>query len=229
MMKKDTITASIFSTFMIGLGIVIFLVILPYLFIWASLLTTNKSEIIELENKAIKYSTFKFQKTYTRINALPLLSLSKKYDKVIEYYNDLEKMNTADSMSQTLAIMAYIELEDYDNAIKYAKKLNNKSLLAKAYIKNKNFGKAKPIVEELLAKNISSINALLYKSEILLHENRLKEAQNTIDNVLKTSPSYIEAYYVKAEILTKYGKIKEANKYINEAKALELKRRKLYQ
>lgn len=227
-MKKDSKIASVLSILLIGLGILIFLDILPFLFVWASLVATNNDDMILLQEKSIKTSVFKFQKIYTRNSALSSLYLMKEYDKVIEYFKELEDMNAVEPMNTTLAIMSYINVGDYNNALKYAKESNNKSLLAKVYIKTKDFDKAKPIVDDLLAQKKSSLPALLYKSEILIHENKIKDAEICIDKILKINPNYIDALYIKAKILNKYGKGDEAKRYTSRAKVLEMRRSNLY-
>jgi tetratricopeptide (TPR) repeat protein len=225
-MKKDSVTASIISICLMGLGILIFMDILPFLFVWASLVATNNDDVILLQEKSIKTSVFKFQKIYTRNSAISGLFLMKDYDKVIEYYKDLEEMDAVEPWNTTLVIMAYLNSGDMDNALKYAKASGNKNLLARVYVKTKDFEKAKPIVEDILSKK-PTISAYLYKAEILISENRWNEAEKYIDKALKISPKYIDALYLKAKILNKYGKNEEAKKYISRAKAQELKRSNL--
>ena len=227
-MKKDSKIATLISLFSIGLGVLIFLDILPFLFVWASLVATNTDDMILLQKKAIKTSTFKFQKIYTRTSALSSLYLTGNYDDVIKYYKDLEKLNSIDKMSTLIVINSYLAIGDLDNALEYAKTTNKKSILAKVYIKRQEFDKAKPIVEEMLQSNKKQIAAYLYKAEILIHENKWVEAESYVNKILKSNPNYLEALYLKAKILKKHNKPNEAKKYESKAKVLEIKRNNLY-
>lgn len=226
-MKKDSVTATIISLISISLGVLVFMDILPFLFVWASLVATNNDDIMQLQEKSVKTSVFKFQKIYTRNSALSSLYLMKDYDKVIEYFKDLEKLGAVEPMNTTLATMSFLNTGDFENALKYAKESNNENLLARVYIKSRNFEKAKPIVEKLLSQKNSSTSIYLYKAEILISENKWKEAETYIDKALKISPNYIDVLYVKAKILNNNGQKENAKKYTSKAKALELKRSNL--
>jgi tetratricopeptide (TPR) repeat protein len=227
-MKKDSKIATLISLFSIGLGVLIFLDILPFLFVWASLVATNSNDMILLQKKAIKTSTFKFQKIYTRTSALSSLYLTENYDDVIKYYGDLEKLNSVDNMSTLLVINSYLATGNFDKALEYAKTTNKKSILAKVYIKRQEFDKAKPIVEEMLQSNKKQLTAYLYKAEILIHENKWNEAESYVNKILNSNQNYLEALYLKAKILQKQNKPEEAKKFESRAKIIELKRSSLY-
>jgi tetratricopeptide (TPR) repeat protein len=93
---------------------------------------------------AIKISIFREQKIYTLNNAISQLILSKNYLEAIDYIKELEKLNAEGTVHKYLAAYAYMNLGQYDEALKYAILSNNKKIEKKILNKmreKKNNGK----------------------------------------------------------------------------------------
>lgn len=227
-MKQDSKIAAIISLCLVAFGVLIFMIILPFLFMWSSLMSQDTAESLNLSEKAVKTSVFKFQKIYTMNDALSTLALTGNDDKVIEYFEELEKLEATDKLNTLIAILSYIKVGDLDKALMYAQKINSKNSIAHIYLLKKDYAKASSLVDELLKENSDSIKANLYKSQLLYAEGKWKEADIYIDKVLTRSPSYIEALEEKAKICAKLGKNADAKKYESKAEFLKARRKNLY-
>lgn len=228
-MEKTIKIKSIVITVLIFICVFLILDVVPFIFLWAGMSAKGVPNQIELQKWAVKTSVFKFQKIYTRNSILPLLVLSGDHDTAINYFNDLEKLGGADSLNTKLVTYSYIQSGDYENALRYANMINDRSRMVQVYIKLKNYAKANNVVDSLLMEKDIKSSTYLYKSELLYNEGKYVEANNYIDKALKSSSSYIDGLYMKSKILTKLGRTAEANKYFNIAKYAEAKRKEIYE
>lgn len=209
---------------MIIAGILMFLYVLPFLYIWASFGESENQNKLDLMKKSVTFSIFKFQKIYTMNSALASLVLTKDYYTVIGYYKELEKLDAVDEGNTYLAVYSYIQTGEYDNALKYSQLFGNKGQQAQIYIKMKDFKKAKILVNEMLNQTPVKPKVYRYKAEIEMGENKWKEANLSIDKALKYSPNSMEALQDKVRISKHLGYKEEYKKNLNKLKLLELKR-----
>lgn len=214
-MKTDTKFAAAISAGMIILGIFLFIWMLPFLYMYIGIIEQGKTNAknTKWDKLAVKYSVFKGQKVHTIPSAILTFSLTKDYDTVIEYSKELEQIGEFQKSDAYFLTKAYIEKGDYDNALKYAKLGSNKLQEVQIYIKSKDFAKAKTLVNDMLSKTPVKPTVYLYKSEIEVSENNLKDALCSVDKLLAINPSHMEALRLKAKILKHSGKTNEYKQY----------------
>ncbi len=224
-MRKDTKLAIGISTTLILVGIFIFLWILPFLYVYIGILDFGSTNVqnTKWDKMAVRYSIFPAQKIYTIESALPGLIVNKEYDTAIEYVEELEKLSSAEPNIKYLAAYAYIQKEDYQKALKYAKESNNKGQLAQVYINLKDYKSAKKLVDEMFEQKQVSPRAYIYKAQIEIIENNWTGADKSINKLLIVAPNNREALKIKAKIAHHTGNNTEHKKCIKKLKLIELK------
>ncbi len=218
--KKPVI---ITATTMIVLGLFLFAYILPYLFVWIAYGEPNNTVEISQLKKAHSLAFMKSQKVFVMNSSMSTLLLAQDYDTVIEYVNELEKLNAIQKSDRYFASYAYREKGDFENALKYAKDYGEDSLLARVYIKMKDFDKADKIVDKMINDNPQKPQSYLYKSEIELSRGNYKKAEFYINKTLPMMKNSIEVWRLKSEIASKLGRQADAKDYENRQKQLEFK------
>ncbi len=226
-MKKDSKVAITISSILITFAILLFIWILPFLYVWISFEIPDKNTQINYLKKAVKYSIFPVQKVYTIESIMPSLVLTGQYEQAIKYYIEYEKSDTNSLIRDAikhLAAYAYLHTDNYAEALKIAKETNNKTLQAQVYIKIRDFETAKTIVNELLKENPERLMNYRYVAEIQMGENKWKEAEVSINKVINFAPNNIEVLKDKAEISKQLGKTNDYKKYSKKIKEIEYKR-----
>ena len=144
-MKENNKIAAILSTSMILVGLVVFLLICPYLYIYIGIANDDTSieDEIHWSKKAINSSIFKFQKEYTIDYTIGPLMLIKDYGTALDYINDLEDFGGLKKHHLYYASICCIHQGMYDKALEYAKRSKNKILQLKIYINLKKFFKSR--------------------------------------------------------------------------------------
>lgn len=224
-MRKYSKPAAVISIGMILFAIFLFLWVHPFLYIFISMksLSTSNVKHMKWEKLAVKYSIFKAQKKYTMTYSIPSLMLAGEYDSVVKYVKELEKLNAASNAEMYFASFAYMQKEDFENALEYAKKANTKMQLANVYIKMRNIKNAEPLVNELLNQKPVKPAVNVYKAELEILKGNWKTAEIYTDKMLKINPRHKEALECKIKILEHFGKTSQANSYKKKLQIIELK------
>jgi len=214
--------AKIISVLMIGLGIFLIFLAVPYMFIWAAFAPTDKTESSYLE-KAYKTSIFKFQKVYTIDNILPALIIKQDYNSALLYIEELEKM---DAMSQTdnyFAAYAYCETGEYKKALKYAQNSNSDRMIVKVYTGLKEFDKADNLISKMIEKNPQKVQNYLYKAELELAKGNYAGAEVSINKTLPEMKQSRQVWEIKSKIAKHYGRTQDLKEYENILRQIEFK------
>lgn len=225
-MKKNIFKpANILSISLILLGVFVFLFIHPFIYSYIGIIEQGKTNVrnTKWDKLAVKYSIFKKQKKFTINAAIPSLILSEEYDNAIEYFHKLEEMNIANARNYYFASFAYEQKEDFNNALKYAKKSGDKFREVKVYIKMKDFKNAERILNELSKETPIKPRVYLYQAELKMGQKDWKDANIYIDKFLKINQNSKEAIKDKVEISQQLGNTKDYQKYINKLKDIETK------
>lgn len=203
----------------LGIFVLIFVLfnILPFLYLWAGLSAKDYQTQVKLQKGAVQMSVFNFQKVYTRNSVLPILVLTGDYNTAVEYFEDLEELDSIDTLNTKLAIFSYIKIGEFHKALSYAILVKDDSRVAQIYLKLKDYQKANFVVNELLKKKPPNISTYEYKAELLLEENKLKDADMYVDKALEISPTYINALYLKSRICKRLNKSEDSKKYLAKA------------
>lgn len=219
MKKKNSIAVTIASC-MIAAGLFLAVWILPFLYIFIADIEHGQSHVRNLkwDKLAVKYSIFKSQKTYTFPIAIMSFNMAKDYDSVIEYSKELERIGALTDADKYFISKAYLEKDDYENALKYAA---DKPQQIRVYIKMNDLPKAKALINVLLNEKPIQPNTYLYKSEIELASGNWKEADIWVDKILEINPKHLQALKIKAKILKHFGKNSEYELYMQKIKKIE--------
>lgn len=225
--KFSKIKSKIFPLVIVFVFFVV-LAVLPFLFLWAGFWAKDVQCRISLQKKSVQTSVFVFQKVYTRNSILPLLVLTGDYSTAIKYFEQLEKLGAMNTSNASIAVYSYMKMKDYDNALKYAEIINDKSRLVQIYLIKKEYAKAGNIIDELMSKDSVKVSTYYYKSELLNQEGKTDDALYYVQKALSISPAYVDALYLKSALLAKTGRIKESNEILSKAKHLESYRENIY-
>ncbi len=225
MKQKIYSVANILSIGLILCGIYIFLFIHPFIYSYIGIIEQGKTNTrnIKWDKLAVQYSIFKPQKKFTINSAIPGLILNKEYDTAINYFKQLENLGLANDKNYYLASFAYEQTKDYENALKYAKKSNDKLRETRVYIKMKDFDNAQKLVDDLSKEKPLKPRIYLYQAELYMGQNKWKEANITIDKFLKINPKSVEALQDKARISRRLGNLKAYRKYMKISRLIEIK------
>lgn len=226
-MSKDSKIASIISSMMILFAIVLFIWILPFIYVWVAFSSPDMENQTTSLRKAVKFSVFPVQKVYTIESIIPSLILSSNYDEAIKNYEEYKKTNTNSPIKnriKRLAGYAYLHSDKYAEALEIAKELDDKQFLTQIYIKIGNIDTAKVLVQELLKEQPEKIMNYRYLAEIKMSENNWHEADILINKVLKATPNNLEVLKDKTEIAKQLGKTSEYKTYSKRIKEIEYKR-----
>lgn len=224
-MSKDSKIATALAAGLIAFGVLVFLWILPFLYVYIGMVEQGQTGThnTKWDKLAVEFSLFYPQKVYTIEAALPGLLESKDYCSVIKYYKRLEKINAQTPATTYLATYAYIQDGDFENALYYAKKENNLKHLAKIYILTKDYKNAQIVVDKMLAEESPKPQSYLYKAELESRRGNYKVAKAYIDRAIIRMPRSVDALQVKANIEKKLGNKKEYKRIIAKIKELEIK------
>lgn len=225
-MKKDSKIAIVISSIMILCAVLLFVWILPFIFVWIAYGDEENCQTDYLK-KAVKYSIFPAQKTYTIESIMPSLILSGNFDEAIKYYEEYKKTNTDSIIKNAitrLAGYAYLHSGKYADALEIAKELNDKTFLTQIYIKIGDIDTAKVLLNELLKENPGKIINYRYLAEVQMGEKKWKEAEISINKVLKFAPNNLDVLKDKVEISKQLGKTTDYKKYSKRVKEIEYKR-----
>lgn len=224
-MRKTSKIATAISVGMIVFGIFMFLIIHPFIYIYIGIIEQAKTTThhTKWDKLAVKYSIFSFQKKYTMDYALSSLILTEDYDTALDYIHKLEKLKKSDVAHKYFASYAYLQKQDFKNALKYAKWCNSENQLAKIYIKTRDIKNAQKIVDKMLNKKNISPNSYVYKSELEMLKGNWHEADKYADKVLKINPKHREALKDKIQISKHFNRLSDVKKYEKTLKQLELK------
>lgn len=226
-MKKDSKIAIILSSILIAFAILLFIWILPFLYVWIAFGTSDKNSETDYLKKAVKFSIFQTQKIYTIESIMPSLLLTGQYEQVIKYYLEYKKINThsaAKNAIKHLAAYAYLHSENYAEALEIGKETNSKIIQTQVYIKIRDFETAKVLVNEMFKEKPENLMNYRYVAEIQMGENKWKDAEISINKVLSFAPNNLDVLKDKAEISKQLGKTNDYNKYSKKIKEIEYKR-----
>ena len=226
-MKTDSKIAIGISSVLVGLGVLLFIWVLPLIFTWLAFSSSIEYRANEISyfKKAINCSIFKWQKIYSIENIIPSLLVSEQYDEVIKYYEQMEKYNIETNIAKTLSTYAYIETGKYDKALQLAKETNSLYQQARIYVDTKDLDNAKKTVEKIFSTKKNAPNAYLYIAEIQLLEGHPKSALQSIDKLLAINPKHVEALEVKAKIYESLGQKIKAEVHHLKAKQIKDERK----
>lgn len=221
-MSRDSKIATIISTGMVCLGILTFLWIFPFIYMYIGMVEQANTNIRDTkwDRLAIEHSIFRAQKIFTIENALPSLILAKDYYNVISYYKELEKYHVETKSMRYLVAYSYMQVGEYEDALKYA--YDNEYQKAQIFINMKAYDKAKPIVSKLMSEKPIKPKAYLYKAELDMAENKWKEAETSIDKLLKINPNHLEGLQAKARVSKKLGRSDLYKKYMGLARLRQI-------
>ncbi|MCM1338530.1 MAG: hypothetical protein NC191_02535 [Muribaculaceae bacterium] len=213
-MKKINLGMLIFSVLVLIFALIA-IWITPFLLVWKAWSIQDGSEQADYLRKAVKYSVFIPQKTYTLEAIMPILVITQNYDEAIEYYLKYEKISTGENRKgiQYLAAYSYFKTGDYNAALNLAKELNSDTLLIQIYTKTGELKAAKNLLKNRIKKNPKSAANYRYIAGIKMKENKWKEAETAINTALEFAPNNIEALQDKVEICRQLGKFDEGKKY----------------
>lgn len=227
-MKKGSKVAVAISICLIALGIFMFFLILPFLYLYIGIIEEGKTGVrnTKWSKLAVKYSILNPQKEFAINSALPSLILTKDFDTTIKYIQKLEKIGRARDMHYYFAAFAYLHQQNYQEALKYAVKSNNKGLIARSYIKMNDITNAQKTIDEMKKETPVSPKINMYTAEVEMAKENWKKADTEIDKMLKQYPKSLEAMKDKAEISKKLGDIKTQKIFEEKIKQIELKHNK---
>lgn len=214
------------SIFMILSAVLLFFTLLPYIIVFNAYNTTDKTEELEYLKKAYKCSIFNYQKVYTAEALLADLIIKRDYETAIKCIESLEKAKVKKTTSiDYFASYAYREMQDYENALKYAKASGLKQIQISIYIRNHNFEQAEKLMEEY-GKDHPNYKKYHYdkdKAEIEFLRGNYLNAEKYINNTLNTKTNFLEGYNLKAKISKALGKTEEAKTYEKKANDIKTK------
>lgn len=185
-----------------------------------------KTEIAKLfsknneKNKAIDYLKYNISnELFSIIQMACLLSDQGHDEEAIDLLKKIDNYENNPKINYTLSKI-YLNLEDFDNALLYAKKaymLNHKNkyinYLARCYLLKKDYQTSITIYESLIESNEFVNQAMIGLSEVYLELNDLEKSFNYIYPVLETK-YYKQALVILSKIEKKLGHSDISEKYL---------------
>jgi Tetratricopeptide repeat. len=154
-----------------------------------------------------------------------LLFLQEKYQAVIDFISSFSETDIQQAWTLYRIGESYMQLENYDDAIRYFKRavekmpyaLDFQNKLCTALIANQQLAEAEKTADFVLTENHKNALANFYKSYILMQKQQLSESSIYLKKAIMLNPDHVQSYINMAVILYQKGQKNLIKPYLLQA------------